>query len=124
MKRIDSINVIPFIDVMLVLLAIVLATATFIVEGRLDIELPAAEGETTSITPQPIEIAIDRAGSLFLDTEPVVTEALSARLDGLAPETPIRLRIDAAAEFGGFVAVIDMLKARGLDQVSITTQQP
>ena len=40
MKRIDGINVIPFIDIMLVLLAIVLTTATFIVEGRLEIRLP------------------------------------------------------------------------------------
>ena len=45
MKRMDQINVIPFIDIMLVLLAIVLTTATFIVEGRLEIRLPEAASQ-------------------------------------------------------------------------------
>ncbi len=44
MKRFDQINVIPFIDIMLVLLAIVLTTATFISQGRLDINVPTATG--------------------------------------------------------------------------------
>jgi biopolymer transport protein ExbD len=123
MKRIDSINVIPFIDVMLVLLAIVLATATFIVEGRLEIQLPTAEGTSAMAQREPTEIAIDRAGGLFLDAEPITIEALSARLAALDPETPIRLRVDAAAEFGGFVSVVDMLQSRGLDRVRITTRQ-
>lgn len=123
MKRIDSINVIPFIDVMLVLLAIVLATATFIVEGRLEIKLPTAKGEAVTAPREPTEIAIDRAGGLFLDAQPIAAEALSAQLDALDPETPIRLRVDAAAEFGGFVTVVDMLQSRGLERVRITTRQ-
>jgi len=42
MKKFDSINVIPFIDIMLVLLAIVLTTATFVANGQLDIALPSS----------------------------------------------------------------------------------
>jgi len=123
MKRIDSINVIPFIDIMLVLLAIVLATATFIVEGRLEIKLPTAEGKTVAAPRESTEIAIDRAGGLFLDAEPIAAEALSASLNAIDPETPIRLRVDAAAAFGDFVTVVDMLQSRGLDRVRITTRQ-
>ena len=124
MKRMDTINVIPFIDIMLVLLAIVLATATFIAEGRLEIALPAAAQQSPPLQQETFEIAIDRDGAVFVDEQPVGLEALSIRLDGLAAETPIRLRVDASAEFGSFVAVIDRLKARGLDQIGITTRTP
>jgi biopolymer transport protein ExbD len=124
MKRMDSINVIPFIDIMLVLLAIVLATATFIAEGRLDIAVPAAAQQSPPLQRETFEIAIDRDGALFVDQHPIGLEALSSRLNALATDTPIRLRVDAAAEFGRFVAVIDRLKARGLDQVGITTRKP
>jgi biopolymer transport protein ExbD len=124
MKRFDGINVIPFIDVMLVLLAIVLTTATFIVEGRLDVELPEAEGEASAAAPEPFEITVDQAGRLFVAARPVSARVLAEQLDGLAPETPVNLRVDTAAEFGSFVAVVDLLKARDLSRVSITTRRP
>ncbi len=124
MKRMDSINVIPFIDIMLVLLAIVLATATFIAEGRLDIALPRAAQQSPASQQETLEIAVARDGALFVDEQPIDLKDLSVRLDAVATDTPIRLRVDAAAEFGNFVAVIDRLKARGLDQIGITTRQP
>lgn len=65
MKRMDQINVIPFIDVMLVLLAIVLTTATFLIEGRLPIRLPPAETQTRPLDVTPIEIAIAADGQIF-----------------------------------------------------------
>ena len=43
MKKFDQINVIPFIDIMLVLLAIVLMTATFIAQGKIDVNLPTSK---------------------------------------------------------------------------------
>jgi hypothetical protein len=58
MKRMDQINVIPFIDVMLVLLAIVLTTATFLIEGRLPIRLPAAETQTTPWMSRPSRLPL------------------------------------------------------------------
>ena len=123
MKRFDQVNVIPFIDIMLVLLAIVLATATFIAEGRLDIKLPAADSEPAESTPAPVQIAIDRSGTLFLDGQSIDLSELSQRLAGLSPPTPIELRVDAAAEFGAFVAVIDVLKGLGLEHLSISTRR-
>lgn len=123
MKRMDTINVIPFIDIMLVLLAIVLATATFIAEGRLEIRLPAAESALDTPPEKPVEIAIDRDGQLFIDAEPTLRGNLESYLDGLTPATPIELRVDAAARFAAFVGVVDLLKARGLERVTILTQE-
>lgn len=124
MRRIDTINVIPFIDIMLVLLAIVLTTATFIVEGRLDIKLPEAESGAPAQASERVEIAVDAAGNLFLDAAPVTLDDLAGHLDGFEPGTAVNLRVDGKAAFADFVAVIDLLKARRLERLSILTRAP
>jgi biopolymer transport protein ExbD len=123
MKRVDAINVIPFIDIMLVLLAIVLTTATFIVEGRLDIKLPEAETTTETPPKTPLELGIDANGGLFADSRPVDLNTLSGRLDLLHNQTPIVLRVDAEARFADFVTLVDMLKARELERLTILTRK-
>ena len=122
MKRIDSINVIPFIDIMLVMLAIVLTTATFIVEGRLEIRLPEAASSEAPQTVHRLELAVDEDGQIFLGAVPTTLDELEAHLAGLEPETPIVLRVDAESRFASFVAVVDLLKARGMDKLTILTQ--
>jgi len=128
MKRMDQINVIPFIDVMLVLLAIVLTTATFIVEGRLPIRLPVADSQPAPAETGPIEIAIDAEGRLFWSGEglgagSMALASLEPRLALLGQNTSIVLRVDAQARFEAFVGVVDLLKAKGLDRVSILTRR-
>lgn len=128
MKRMDQINVIPFIDVMLVLLAIVLTTATFIVEGRLSIRLPAAATQMAPTATDPLEIAIDAEGQLFwagegLGRGSAALTDLEPRLANLSHQTSIVLRVDAQARFEVFIGVIDRLKAKGLERVSILTRR-
>ena len=124
MKRIDTINVIPFIDIMLVLLAILLTTATFIVDGRLDIRLPESASQATPTIEERIELAIDQDGMVFLDAAPTTSMALEKHLAALAPETLVVLRVDADARFAGFIAVVDLLQARGMDKLRILTRKP
>lgn len=124
MKRIDTINVIPFIDIMLVMLAIVLTTATFIVEGKLDIQLPEAEAVSDDQAVEKLEIGIDREGRLFLGSAEVSPEVLADRLDGIDVQTSIVLRVDADTRFAGFVSVVDLLKARKLERLTILTKNP
>jgi len=123
MKRMDTINVIPFIDIMLVLLAIVLTTATFSGEGRLDIRLRKGAAETRPESLERVEIGVGREGELYLDAAPVELEPLALRLSALDPQTAIVLRVDAQARFERFVAVVDLLKARGLDRLTILTRE-
>ena len=121
MKRFDSINVIPFIDIMLVLLAIVLTTATFIAQGKLDIVLPVAESTTTVSDLIGVEIAIDAASNIYLNEESVSVDTLETRLSELDAATPVTLRVDKQTRFEGFISVVDLLKANKLDSVSILT---
>lgn len=123
MKRFDSINVIPFIDIMLVLLAIVLTTATFIAEGLLDIKLPESRAATAATPETTVELAIDRDGDYFLDGESTDIKTLENRLGALPTTSPIRLRVDTEVQFGRFVAVVDLLKLLGMDRLTIVTAQ-
>ena len=122
MKRFDQINVIPFIDIMLVLLAIVLTTASFIVQGRLDIDLPRAEQRGQRPGQEALEIAIDREQNLYVQERLVDIKTLQQRLTEAARDTPINLRVDSEVRFERFVQVIDLLKSNQLDRVTILTR--
>ena len=123
MKKFDSINVIPFIDIMLVLLAIVLTTATFVTNGQLDIDLPVASADGASDNVERVEIAIDRDGVLYINGVENAIDKAELQLRLLTPDTPILLLIDETVEFKQFVDVIDLLKRLSLDKVSVLTRK-
>lgn len=123
MRKFDSINVIPFIDIMLVLLAIVLTTATFINNGELEISLPKAVSDSSSEVSQKTEIAIDQQQRLYIDGKSVTLEQLESTLVSREDETVIVLRIDETVPFNKFIAVIDLLKQLKLENVSVLTEK-
>ena len=121
MKRFDQINVIPFIDIMLVLLAIVLTTATFIARGVIDVDVPDAANGGPMPEGEYRGIAIDGQSRFYFDETLVDREALADHLRQLAPTTPIVLRVDKSVPFERFVTVIDLLKENRLERLSIVT---
>lgn len=123
MRKFDTINVIPFIDIMLVLLAIVLTTATFISSGQLDITLPAASSSSEAANVETIEIAIDRNEKLYVDGTELSLQQIRLQLAVTPNDTQINLLIDETVEFKRFVAVIDLLKELALDKVSVITRK-
>jgi biopolymer transport protein ExbD len=122
MKRIDTVNVIPFIDIMLVLLAIVLTTATFISQGKISLDLPKAEHSETLTDEQSVEIAIDDQEQLFFNQTAVDASSLGEQLASVTQETPVVLYVDKSVRFDRFVTVIDLLKANKLERLSIVTR--
>ncbi|MEJ2395290.1 MAG: TonB system transport protein ExbD [Candidatus Thiodiazotropha sp.] len=122
MKRIDTVNVIPFIDIMLVLLAIVLTTATFISQGKISLDLPKAEHTETLTDEQSVEIAIDDQEQLFFNQTAVDASSLGEQLASVTQETPVVLYVDKSVRFDRFVTVIDLLKANKLERLSIVTR--
>ncbi|MDG6777932.1 biopolymer transporter ExbD [Thiomicrorhabdus sp. zzn3] len=125
MKRFDTINVIPLIDVMLVLLAIVLTTASFIVKDNLQIDLPETQNTQTYVPPKdkpPMTFNIDGQNQLFLDETPFEYAALSQKLSPLDKDQPIVIQVDKKAQFEYFVKLIDALKAHELNNLSILTK--
>jgi len=125
MKRVDSMNVIPLIDVMLVLLAIVLLTASFIVHDKLDIELPKTE-HTQSMQQDNKKhqfLALDHEGKIYWDSQLIEKEQFKNKLAELNKETSLQLKVDHAVEFGHFVEMIDQLKHHQLDNLTILTER-
>lgn len=122
MKKFDSINVIPFIDIMLVLLAIVLTTATFVANGQLDLTLPSANASAEAEDVERVEIAIDRSNLYFINGVSTTLESLETELALKDPESRIVLLVDENAPFQNFVTLIDVLKKLSLEKVSIQTR--
>ena len=124
MKRFDQINMIPFIDIILVLLAIVLTTASFVSTGLIEVDLPKA-GEVSEAprNDKPVEISIDAENQLYFAKEKLQIEALGARLDPLPKDQFIVLRVDKVAVFEHFIALLDELKSRKFTNLSIQTEQ-
>ena len=123
MKRFDQINVIPFIDIMLVLLAIVLTTATFISQGLIEVNLPeASSAEPLQETDlKNLEITINSDNEIFLAGERVDPQNLSQALQKIQANRPVILRVDKRVMFKHFVKVIDLLKKNNLEKFSIVT---
>lgn len=123
MKKFDQINVIPFIDIMLVALAIVLLTATFITQGVIEINLPTAKNAVAESQLKTIEISIDVKQQFYYQQQPSSLEQIALQLEKLSKQTPIVLKIDKLVSFGQFTQLIDLLKTYQLDRLSIMTLQ-
>ncbi len=122
-ERFDKMNVVPFIDIVLVLLVIVLATASFVQNKSIKIDLPAASSKKAEETKSVI-ISIDKEGKYFYDKTPMAFEALEAKLNSLDPKKDVvSLHTDKLTPFDYFVKVIDIMKARGFENISIVTKQ-
>jgi biopolymer transport protein ExbD len=121
-KKIESINVIPFIDIMLVLLAIVLTTATFIAKGSIKVDLPNASASAAKIE-KPREITLTEDKKLYLDGEATDVGSLVGRLGQTPKETTIIINGDAKMEYNYFVTTIDTLTQAGYTHLSLATKQ-
>ncbi len=122
-RKFDQINVLPFIDIMLVLLVIVLTSASFVSKGAIPVDLPKAGSEKAP----PVKsrsIVIDKKGDFYFDGKRVTFEALEKMILSLDPKkASILIRSDAKSQFENFVKVIDLLKRRGFEKISIETKR-
>jgi biopolymer transport protein ExbD len=121
-KEFDYINVIPLVDVMLVLLTIVLTTSTFIATGVIPVELPkASKNQAEILKTQTIEI--NREGQIYLNARPTSLESLKETMRPLGRDIPILIRADRALALQIFVDVIDVVKNLGFKKVSLQTEE-
>ena len=120
--ELNQINVIPLVDVMLVLLVIVLTTATFISTGQIPVDL--AQADTTDAAPsEPITITITSQGEIFLDGAQLPQEAILSELQRFSPETLVLVRADRMIQLERFVKVVDKVRAAGLTKISLAVAQ-
>ena len=119
-----EINMVPLIDVMLVLVVILLMTAVFVVPNpvarALNIALPTAQGE--SVASSPIQVELDAKGRLSVDGREIALSDLGSALAGVPKDRPVLLAADRDVTMQPFVTVMDALKRAGFTKISVRTQ--
>ncbi|QDS05160.1 TonB system transport protein ExbD [Campylobacter fetus] len=118
----DGLNIVPFIDIMLVLLAIVLSISTFIAEGNIKVDLPKAQSATNSDESARVIIAIDKNSNIFIDEKLVLENEIAYKISNISPETLIILRSDKSSKFESFIKVIDALKSQNHEKFAISAK--
>lgn len=131
-RLMSDINVVPYIDVMLVLLIIFMITAPLITQG-VKIDLPQAPSEVIPPSEQePVIVTVDPAGAIYIDygekpDSAVDEETLITRVAGLLkyrPDVQILVKGDRDAAYGTVVGVMTMLQSAGVDSVGLVTEPP
>ena len=118
-------NVIPFIDVMLVLLIIFMVAAPLLATG-VPIDLPQTKAAALNIDQKPLSVAIDEKGSIFLADQPVAIEELPVRLQSLAKEgfdERIYVRGAKSVNYGRVAEVMSIITTAGYKKVALVTEQ-
>ena len=127
-----EINVVPYIDVMLVLLVIFMITAPLLTQG-VKVELPQADSEP--LPPEaddPVVVSVDARGDFFIDVgegknDPVDEDTLMTRIQAVLrykPKTPIMVRGDRNVDYGRVVEAMVLIQAGGAANVGLITESP
>jgi biopolymer transport protein TolR len=123
----SEINVVPYIDVMLVLLVIFMITAPLLSQG-VQVDLPqAAARPVESQDRETLVVTVDREGRYFLDDRRLTSEELRKKVAAilrLRPQTPVLIRGDRQANYGEVVKAMTLLQTAGAPSVGLLTEPP
>lgn len=121
-KSFDYMNVIPLVDVMLVLLTIVLMTSTFVASGVIPVALP--QSSTAKVEPQRTHtVSIDRQGILYFDSISVSLAGLKQHVQPLDRTAPMQVRADRNITVQACMEVLDLLAGEGFKKVGLQTEK-
>ena len=131
-RPISEINVVPYIDVMLVLLVIFMITAPLLAQG-VKVDLPQApaqpiEGEDR----EPLVVSVDASGLYYVNygqnqSDPIEPNVLAARVAALlrhSPGLPVMVRGDEKVSYGEVVVLMTILQNSGVPSVGLVTRPP
>ncbi|HTQ95338.1 MAG TPA: biopolymer transporter ExbD [Candidatus Acidoferrum sp.] len=118
----SEINMVPFIDVVLVLLIIFMITAPILQSG-IEVDVPKTK-TVREITEQKLVVTIDKGQKIYLGNDAINIHDLAARIkkQSKSEKDVVFLRADETIPFGAFCTVIDSLRQSGISNISIVTQ--
>jgi biopolymer transport protein TolR len=118
----SEINMVPFIDVVLVLLIIFMITAPILQSG-IEVDVPKTK-TIREITEQRLVVTLDKAQRIYLGNEPVNIHELGDKIHAKLkqPQDAVFLRCDETVPFGAFATVVDSLRQSGINNISIVTE--
>ena len=122
LPRKEGLNIVPLVDIMLVLLAIVLSTASFIAHGQIKVNLPESTTAKVEQDERKVMIVVDSMNNFFLDGNRISKEALQHRIMQIDSKTQVQLISDSDAKFSSFIEILDMLKSKNHENFTIQTE--
>jgi biopolymer transport protein TolR len=125
-SSISQINVVPLVDVMLVLLVIFMVAAPILQQG-VSVELPQAKAGALSGEDQQLVVTIDKKGTIFLNDNALALADLGPKLEAvtrLKPDKQVFLRADRSVPYGEVVQVMAAVKGAGVQSLGMITELP
>jgi len=122
LKKVEGINVVPLIDIMLVLLTIVMTVSSFIALGKIEISLPQATN-FSKVEPKFYEIGITADHQFFINNEFTPRDELSVKFDNLTKEDSVAISADKMAAYEDFIYVIDLLKSKDIEKIGMVVNK-
>ena len=119
----SGINIVPLVDIMLVLIVIVLITSNFMVRGLIPVNLPKSESAAADTVKEVITVDMTSEGSICFKEELISLSDLSAKLLDYDPELQVIISADKELTLQPFVTVVDTLKGAGFMKISIQTEK-
>ncbi len=129
-KLMGEINVVPYIDVMLVLLVIFMVTAPLLTQG-IEVDLPKAAAEPIQDVPNapPLVLSVDKEGNLYINVgddedKPTTGEEVIRRVGIVlrtSPETQVLVKADRAVPYGNVVGAMVVLQQGGAQSIGFVT---
>ena len=129
-KLMGEINVVPYIDVMLVLLVIFMVTAPLLTQG-IEVDLPKANAEPIESVPDhdPLVLSVDAEGNLYLNAgdnedQPQAGQEIARRVGiilGEKPDTHVFVKADRAVAYGNVVGAMVILQQAGASNIGFVT---
>jgi biopolymer transport protein TolR len=119
-----EINVVPLVDVMLVLLIIFMVTAPMMVQG-LDVKLPETDAQALKQSEELLILTVTREGKVFLDEFQVGVEGLADKLQNITarkPGTKVYMRADKDVPYGVVVQVMSEARKAGISNLGMVTE--
>ncbi|MDU7693588.1 MAG: TonB system transport protein ExbD [Helicobacter sp.] len=118
-----GLNIIPFIDIILVLLAIVLSISTFIAQGVIPVDVPKSSSQIAPKDEQKLVITITKNNEIYADDMPKSLDDIKAQIDALDPKTLVELKSDKDSRFEMFINILDLLKNKNHENFAIITKK-
>jgi biopolymer transport protein ExbD len=122
---IAEINIVPFVDIVLVLLITFMLTSSAIVRASITVELPTAAGAGAAVS-STLNIVLDAEGKLYLDAREISQSALAAHVARVAwqeKDLQAVISADKSVGYGLVVQVIDLVKSNGVKTFALNIQR-
>lgn len=124
-EHIAVINIIPFVDIILVILILFMVTAPILVQRGLSVQLPQGSSASSKIAKSNLQVTISNTGDIFIDEQLISTKELSFYIQKILETSSISnatIIADKSASHGRVMEIVNIMKTSGVGRFHFATQ--